>query len=156
MHQIALRKAISNALHLLSQYSDEDVLKELLPLEVLKKLPTFKEALFYLHNPPISAITSLLCEFKHPSQERLIFEELLAHRLGLYAIKSELEDLSFKYTDRDTFETIKNKLKKSKDIRERFIRKFVSPIKKSLDGIGLKYDIKVRTKSIHSINSKMN
>ena len=79
----------------------------------------------------------------------------LAHRLGLYAIKSELEDLSFKYTEKDTFEFINSKLKKSKAIRERFIRKFVSPIKKSLEEAGLKYNIKVRTKSIHSINNKM-
>jgi len=79
----------------------------------------------------------------------------LAHRLGLYTIKSELEDLSLKYTDRDTYDFIAQKLNESKRSREKYIQEFIEPLKDRLDKTGLKYDIKGRTKSIHSIHNKL-
>ena len=79
----------------------------------------------------------------------------LAHRLGLYTIKSELEDLSLKYTDRETYDFIARKLNESKRSRDKYIDEFILPLKERLDKTNLKYDIKGRTKSIHSINSKL-
>lgn len=79
----------------------------------------------------------------------------LAHRLGLYKIKSELEDLSLKYTDRKQFDFIKKKLNETKRSRDAYIAQFIAPIKKKLEEAGLKFDIKGRTKSIHSINNKL-
>lgn len=80
----------------------------------------------------------------------------LSHRLGLYAIKSELEDLSMKYTDRKTYKDIANKLAEKKREREKFIRDFVKPIKQSLIDAGMDfYEIKGRPKSIYSIYNKM-
>lgn len=79
----------------------------------------------------------------------------LAHRLGLYEIKSELDDLIFKNTDPDTYEMLVKKLKSSEDVRTRFIRRFISPIKQALENEGYKFEIKARTKSIASIWKKM-
>jgi len=79
----------------------------------------------------------------------------LAHRLGLYAIKTELEDLSLKYTHPEEYQEIESKLKKTKEVRERFIRSFVRPISRELEKTGLKYNIKGRPKSIHSIWNKI-
>ena len=79
----------------------------------------------------------------------------LAHRLGLYKIKSELEDLSLKYTDPKQFDFIKKKLNETKRSRDIYIAEFIAPIKKKLQAMGLNFDIKGRTKSIHSINNKL-
>lgn len=79
----------------------------------------------------------------------------LAHRLGLYKIKSELEDLSLKYTDRKQYDFIKQKLNETKRSRDAYIAQFIAPIKEKLEAAGLKFDIKGRTKSIHSINNKL-
>lgn len=79
----------------------------------------------------------------------------LAHRLGLYAIKSELEDLSLKYTDRKQFDFIKQKLNETKRSRDAYIAQFIAPIKQKLEEAGFKFEIKGRTKSIHSINNKL-
>ena len=79
----------------------------------------------------------------------------LAHRLGLYTIKSELEDLSLKYTDRGTYNYIARKLNETKRSRDKYIQEFIKPVKERLDKTGLKYDIKGRTKSIYSINNKL-
>ncbi len=79
----------------------------------------------------------------------------LAHRLGLYAIKSELEDLSMKYTDPDTYKFIARKLNEKKAERERYIREFVEPIKEILHEQGIKADVFGRPKSIFSIWNKM-
>ena len=79
----------------------------------------------------------------------------LAHRLGLYKIKSELEDLSLKYTDRKQYDFIKRKLNETKRSRDAYIAEFIAPIKKKLEDLGLKFDIKGRTKSIYSINNKL-
>lgn len=88
------------------------------------------------------------------SESRYLYAPL-AHRLGLYKIKSELEDLSLKYTHRDIFTQIANKLKQSKEKRDEYIANFIAPVKEALTKAGLKFDIKGRTKSINSIYNKM-
>lgn len=89
------------------------------------------------------------------SSETVYLYAPLAHRLGLYAIKSELEDLSMKYMERETYQFIKNKLNEKKTEREKFIRDFIDPVKKVLEGQGLHADLFGRPKSIHSIWNKM-
>ncbi len=79
----------------------------------------------------------------------------LAHRLGLYSIKTEMEDLSFKFTYPKEYNLIKNKLEKTKAVRDRYIQKFSHPIKKELDKQGFRYKLKARTKSIPSIHRKI-
>lgn len=79
----------------------------------------------------------------------------LAHRLGLYGIKSELEDLSLKYTDREIYTSIARKLNETKAKRDAYIANFIAPVKKKLEAEGLKFEIKGRTKSIYSIWNKM-
>ena len=79
----------------------------------------------------------------------------LAHKLGLYALKSELEDLSLKYTEHDIYYHIKDKLNETKKSRDAYIARFIEPLKKNLEDAGLKFHIKGRTKSIHSIYQKM-
>jgi len=79
----------------------------------------------------------------------------LAHRLGLYAIKSELEDLSMKYTDPDTYKFIAKKLNEKKAERERYVMEFVEPIKEILAEEGIDAQVFGRPKSIHSIWNKM-
>lgn len=79
----------------------------------------------------------------------------LAHRLGLYQIKSELEDLSLKYTDRRQYDFIKQKLNETKRSRDAYIAQFIAPIQQKLQEAGFQFDIKGRTKSIHSINNKL-
>jgi guanosine-3',5'-bis(diphosphate) 3'-pyrophosphohydrolase len=89
------------------------------------------------------------------SSETVYLYAPLAHRLGLYAIKSELEDLSMKYMERETYQLIKVKLNEKKTEREKFIRDFIEPVKKVLEGQGLDADLFGRPKSIHSIWNKM-
>ena len=79
----------------------------------------------------------------------------LAHKLGLYVIKSELEDLSLKYTEREVYYHIKDKLNETKASRDKYIEEFIAPIDKRLSEAGLKFHTKGRTKSIHSIYQKM-
>ncbi|OHX68225.1 RelA/SpoT family protein [Flammeovirga pacifica] len=79
----------------------------------------------------------------------------LAHRLGLYNIKSELEDLSLKYSDHVLYDEISKKLKDSEEAREHFTNEFKTPLIETLDKQGYKYTIKSRTKSITSIANKM-
>lgn len=79
----------------------------------------------------------------------------LAHRLGLYVIKSALEDMSLKYTNRDIYSRIAHKLNATKASREAYIDNFIAPVKKKLEEAGLKFEIKGRTKSIYSIWNKM-
>ena len=79
----------------------------------------------------------------------------LAHKLGLYKLKSELEDLSLKYTEHDVYYHIKDKLNETKASRDRYIAAFIAPIRQKLEEAGLKFHIKGRTKSIHSIYQKM-
>lgn len=79
----------------------------------------------------------------------------LAHRLGLYAIKSELEDMSLKYTDRETYTSIAHQLNERKNERDAYIAAFIAPVKEKLEKAGLRFEIKGRTKSIFSIWNKM-
>lgn len=79
----------------------------------------------------------------------------LAHRLGLYKIKGELEDLSLKYTNREMFMRIAHKLNETKRARDAYMSSFIGPVKAALEAQGLKFSIKGRTKSIYSIWNKM-
>jgi relA/spoT family protein len=79
----------------------------------------------------------------------------LAHKLGLYKLKSELEDLSLKYLEHDAYYMIKENLNATKKTRDAYISNFIAPIKEKLENAGLKFQIKGRTKSIHSIWQKM-
>lgn len=89
------------------------------------------------------------------SSETIYLYAPLAHRLGLYAIKSELEDLSMKYTESTTYKFIANKLNETKVERSKFIKEFIAPIKEQLKKQGLESEILGRPKSIHSIWEKM-
>lgn len=93
-------------------------------------------------------------------QEKIASETLyiyapLAHRIGLYNIKSELEDLGLKYTEPDVYHEIHNKIRESKEEQDAYIKAFSKVIEDSLDKEGLNYDIKGRPKSIYSIRRKM-
>ena len=79
----------------------------------------------------------------------------LAHQLGLYNLKSELEDLYFKHSDPENYRTIKNKLKATEKDREKLAQEFVKPLEKSLKESGIQYKLKVRTKTAYSIWKKM-
>jgi GTP diphosphokinase / guanosine-3',5'-bis(diphosphate) 3'-diphosphatase len=79
----------------------------------------------------------------------------LAHRMGLYAIKTELEDLSLKYTNREIYSEIAKKLNETKRSREKYIREFIQPLEEKLSLMGVPFSIKGRTKSIHSIYNKI-
>ncbi|MCB0734029.1 MAG: bifunctional (p)ppGpp synthetase/guanosine-3',5'-bis(diphosphate) 3'-pyrophosphohydrolase [Flavobacteriales bacterium] len=79
----------------------------------------------------------------------------LAHRLGLYAVKTELEDLSLKYTEPDMYEFIRRKLRESKEQRTKYIRGFIRPLRNELARVNVSYEIKGRPKSIFSILQKM-
>lgn len=93
-------------------------------------------------------------QVKISSETKFLYAPL-AHRLGLNSIKSELEDLSLRYTDPDIYKDIERQLKSTKGARDRFIRKFVQPIKEALEHEGYLFKIKVRTKSVASIWRKM-
>ena len=79
----------------------------------------------------------------------------LAHKLGLYKLKSELEDLSLKYLEHDAYYHIREKLHETKQSRDAYISSFIKPIEQKLTAAGLTFHIKGRTKSIHSIWQKM-
>ena len=89
------------------------------------------------------------------SEEASYLYAPLAHKLGLYKLKSELEDLSLKYLEHDAYYMIKEKLNATKASRDAYIARFIKPIQEKLDAAGLKYHMKGRTKSIHSIWKKM-
>jgi len=79
----------------------------------------------------------------------------LAHRMGLYKVKTELEDLSLKHTNREIYREIAHKLNETKRSREQFISEFITPLKEKLTDLGFDFEIKGRTKSIHSIYTKI-
>lgn len=79
----------------------------------------------------------------------------LAHRIGLYKIKSELEDLSLKYTNREIYSSIAAQLKAKKSYRDQYIKSFIAPMERYLHEVGIPCSVKGRTKSIHSIWNKM-
>ena len=89
------------------------------------------------------------------SQEAAYLYAPLAHKLGLYKLKSELEDLSLKYMEHDAYYLIRARLSETKQSRDAYIDKFIRPISEQLTSAGLKFHIKGRTKSIHSIWQKM-
>ncbi|MBK8614380.1 MAG: bifunctional (p)ppGpp synthetase/guanosine-3',5'-bis(diphosphate) 3'-pyrophosphohydrolase [Flavobacteriales bacterium] len=89
------------------------------------------------------------------ASETLFLYAPLAHRLGLYNIKTELEDLSLKFKEPEIYAEIEQKLKKGEAVRKRFISRFTLPIREALDREGFPYEIKGRPKSIHSIRNKM-
>ncbi|MBI1306141.1 MAG: RelA/SpoT family protein [Bacteroidetes bacterium] len=89
------------------------------------------------------------------ASETLYLYAPLAHRLGLYSIKTELEDLSLKYTEPDMYKFIKRKLRESKEMRDRYIRTFIKPIREELMKFEFQFEIKGRVKSIFSILQKM-
>jgi GTP pyrophosphokinase len=87
--------------------------------------------------------------------ETLLLYAPLAHQLGLYNIKSEMEDLSLKFTEQDAYRLITNKLKSSAGERERFLQEILRPIEQALQKEALPFEIKSRTKSVYSIWKKM-
>ncbi|MBR4924596.1 MAG: bifunctional (p)ppGpp synthetase/guanosine-3',5'-bis(diphosphate) 3'-pyrophosphohydrolase [Prevotella sp.] len=89
------------------------------------------------------------------SEEASYLYAPLAHKLGLYQLKSELEDLSLKYLEHDAYYMIKDNLNATKKSRDAYIERFISPIAEKLDAAGFRYHMKGRTKSIHSIWQKM-
>lgn len=93
-------------------------------------------------------------QIKIASETKFLYAPL-AHRLGLYSVKSELEDLAFKYTEPEVHQEIEDKLKSTKDVRNRFIRRFTAPIREALLREGYVFKVKARTKSIPSIWKKM-
>ena len=99
---------------------------------------------------------------EHIEAQRRVAEEAtylyapLAHKLGLYSLKSELEDLSLKYLEHDAYYMIKENLNTTKRSRDAYIEAFIGPIEEKLQNAGLKVHVKGRTKSIHSIWQKMN
>lgn len=107
-------------------------------LEVMRSLSIFPEA-----------------KRRNKSWESLNLYAQIAHKLGLYAIKSELEDLSLKYLEPEAYNHIVHELKESEEERMAFIEEFLKPVRELLDRDGLKYHIKSRTKSVYSIFQKM-
>ena len=98
--------------------------------------------------------------FSASSRQRKILETLmlyipLAHQLGLYNIKSEMEDIYFRYAEPEEYRAITNKLKATEPDRERLTAEFIEPLKKKLSDAGIKYKLKVRTKAAYSIWRKM-
>lgn len=87
--------------------------------------------------------------------ETLYLYAPMAHRLGLFSIKTELEDLSFKYEHPAEFEMVSNKLKETAPIREKLFQHFAEPVDAKLKAMGLNYEMKARVKSIYSIWNKM-
>ncbi|MDC0561879.1 RelA/SpoT family protein, partial [Bacteroidia bacterium] len=107
-----------------------------------------------LHNMRTLEHMSDKGQLKIASETNFIYAPL-AHRLGLYTIKTELEDLSLKYTQPALYQDLKHQLNATKEQRNRYIRSFIKPIKIELEELGVNYEIKGRTKSIYSIYSKM-
>lgn len=134
-----------------------------------KQAENFKKILLTLAEDPRVILIKLadrlhnmrtLDSMKRDKQLRIASETVfiyapLAHRLGLYNIKTELEDLALKYTEPETYFTIARKLKESKRQRNRYIQEFIKPIKKRLLEEGFDLQIYGRPKSIHSIWEKM-
>lgn len=107
-----------------------------------------------LHN--MRTLSSMVADkqLKIASETKFLYAPL-AHRLGLYSIKGELEDLSMMYTESEVYHNIEASLKSTQDVRNRFIRRFINPIREALQFEGYVFEIKARTKSISSIHRKM-
>jgi len=107
-----------------------------------------------LHNMQTLSVMPVEKQIKKASETLYIYAPL-AHRIGLYNIKTELEDLGLKYTDPETYNDISKKLIESKKDQDNYIKSFNNTIIKSLTKEKLKYVIKGRSKSIYSIRNKM-
>ena len=107
-----------------------------------------------LHNMQTLSVMPIEKQIKKASETLYIYAPL-AHRIGLYNIKTELEDLGLKYTDPEAYDDISKKLIENKKDQDNYIRKFNQTISKSLNKEKLKYVIKGRSKSIYSIRNKM-
>ena len=107
-----------------------------------------------MHNMRTLDSMSPKSQLKIASETAYVYAPL-AHRLGLYAVKTELEDLATKYLQADNYIYVKNKLNETKTQRNKYIRTFIEPLIEDMDKQGLVYDVKGRPKSIHSILSKM-
>ncbi len=107
-----------------------------------------------LHNMRTMDSMSRDKQLKIASETSFLYAPL-AHRLGLYEIKSELEDLSMKYTETETYNDISQKLKDTKRERTKYINEFIKPIKEELDSKGYKTNIYGRPKSVYSISNKI-
>ena len=135
------RLEAENYKKLIVQYSTDPrvtVLKIADRLEVMRKLSIFPKG----------------------SRDQKILETLmlyipLAHQLGLYNIKSELENIYFRYADPEQYRTITNKLKATERDRERLMEEFIEPLKQKLHDAGIVYKLKIRTKTAYSIYRKM-
>ena len=98
--------------------------------------------------------------FPHSKREQKILETVmlyipLAHQLGLYNIKSEMENIYLKYAEPESYRQITRKLKEGEKTRKRLSEEFISPLEKTLSDAGIRYKLKVRTKSAYSIFKKM-
>src|SRR6187397_3000044 len=134
-----------------------------------KQAENFKKILLTLTDDPGVILIKLadrlhnmrtLDSMKHDKQLRVSSETVyvyapLAHRMGLYSIKTELEDLSMKYLEPDTYKEIARKLAETRRERTRFISEFIKPLEDNLNSAGLSFEIYGRPKSIHSIWNKM-
>ncbi len=107
-----------------------------------------------MHNMRTLESMSPKSQLKIASETAYVYAPL-AHRLGLYAMKTEFEDLATKFLDPDSYNYVKIKLQETKADRNKYIKKFIEPLQKALDETGLNYEIKGRPKSIHSILNKM-
>ena len=135
------RLEAENYKKLIVQYSKDPrvtVLKIADRLEVMRNLDMF---------PKLSKENKIL--------ETLMLYIPLAHQLGLYNIKSELEDIYFRFAEPEQYRAINNKLKATEKDRERLMNEFIEPLKKKLSDAGIKYKLKVRTKTAFSIFKKM-
>jgi guanosine-3',5'-bis(diphosphate) 3'-pyrophosphohydrolase len=107
-----------------------------------------------LHNMRTLEFMSRNSQLKIASETLYLYAPL-AHRLGIYSLKTEMEDLALKYTEPEKYREISKKLSQTKEDRDKFIRAFVKPIKLELGDMGMKFEIKGRPKSIYSIYNKM-
>ncbi|MFM2037228.1 MAG: hypothetical protein RL432_167 [Bacteroidota bacterium] len=107
-----------------------------------------------LHNMRTLEAMSPDKQLKIASETRFLYAPL-AHRFGFYNIKTELEDLSMKYCEPEVYKDIENRLKSTQDVRTRFIRRFIAPVKEQLLAQEFQFDVKIRTKSVSSIWRKM-
>ena len=107
-----------------------------------------------LHNMRTLDSMTRSAQLKNSSETIYIYSPL-AHRLGLYSIKSELDDLYLKYTNNRSYKLISKKLSETKSSRDKFIRSFIRPIRNKLSLLNLNFKIIGRPKSIYSISNKM-
>ncbi|MFA5044391.1 MAG: RelA/SpoT family protein [Paludibacter sp.] len=107
-----------------------------------------------LHNMRTLGSMPLAKQFKIAGETQYIYAPL-AHRLGLFAIKTELEDLSFKFEHPETYQTIETQLELDKESRDIFYEEFSKPINKKLTEMGYEFKLRERIKSVYSISQKM-